>query len=135
MIDISSLLDQKLTVLEKHLGSAIFERDHSATPMESHSDKSRQIAEQQIDALNDEKSKLTSLRNELGKYTSVYYHVSTSSGKKTFVIVPEGLGGNIVDGVTLVSENSLLGKKLKTSKTKDTIELVGQSFRIDKISS
>ena len=126
MINISAVLNQKLATLEKHLQSAIFERDHSATPMESHSDKSRQLAEQQIDALCDEKNKLIALKNKISKHPLVIYHLSTPSGERSLALVPEGLGGIIVDETTLVSDQSPLGDFLRHSKAGDKTTINGQ---------
>ena len=130
VINLSAIIDQKLVSLEKHLQSAIFERDHSATPMESHSDKSRQLAEQQIDALNDEKTRLIALKNKISKHPLVIYHLSTSSGERNLALVPEGLGGIAVDGITLVSDISPLGDILKRSKAGDKITFNGQIMTV-----
>ena len=130
MINLSDILDQKIAFLEKHLQSAIFERDHSATPMESHSDKSRQIAEQMIDSLNDEKKRLLSLKREIKNVLPVLFTLSTPVGDKQFSLVPKGLGGERTGDITLVSQDSPLGQKLTGSKVGDDIDLNGSTFRI-----
>ena len=130
MVDLSHILDQKIANLEKHLQSAIFERDHSATPMESHSDKSRQLAEQIIDSLNDEMKKLRALKSVIHKHLPITFVLSTPSGDRSFALVPEGLGGKTIDGVTLISEKSPLGTKLISAKTGDKIDLSGQKLII-----
>ncbi|KKT46544.1 MAG: hypothetical protein UW35_C0012G0017 [Candidatus Collierbacteria bacterium GW2011_GWF2_44_15] len=92
MINLSDILDQKIAFLEKHLQSAIFERDHSATPMESHSDKSRQIAEQMIDSLNDEKKRLLSLKREIKNVLPVLFTLLWSRK----VLAVKGLGTSLL---------------------------------------
>jgi len=130
VINFSAILDQKLASLEKHLTLAIFARDNSDTPMESHFDKSRQLAEQQIDALNDEKTRLVALKKQVSKHPATTYTLSTPLGERYFILVPEGLGGTTNDGTTLLSDQSPLGKILKHSKIGDKITQNGQTMTI-----
>jgi len=130
MIDLSLILDKKIANLEKHIQTAIFERNNSATPTESHSDKTRQLAEQKIDALNDEKNKLFLLKAKLKSYTPTIFRLSSPQGERAFALVPEGLGGEVHDGLTFLSENSPLGSKLSRSNAGDKITLSTTEFTI-----
>ncbi len=130
MIDIQSVLDRKLDSVEKHLQNAIFERDHSATPMESHSDKSRQLAEQMIDSLNDEKKRLVGLERNIKNFTPTLFALTTPIGNKQYALVPEGLGGELIGEITLISQESPLGRKLKESKKGEKFSLNGKEFTI-----
>jgi len=130
MINLSDILAQKIASLERHLQSAIFERDHSATPMESHHDKSRQHAEQLIDSLNDEKNKLQILKRKIKNIQPTLFTLSTPVGDKQFALVPKGLGGEKMGDITLVSEDSPLGEKLIRSKAGEEIILNERSFTI-----
>lgn len=130
MIDLSLILDQKISLLEKHISSAVFERDHAATPMESASDKTRQLAEQKIDALRDEKDKLNSLKRSIKNYRPKLYTLGTAQGERQFLLVPEGLGGQTFNGYTLLSINSPLGEKLLHTRQNDAVGLNGNQYTI-----
>ena len=129
-LNFSTILGQKLASLETHRQTAIFERDNSATPTESHSDKTRQLAEQLIDALSDEKKKLLLLKTRIKFYRPTFFHLSSPQGERALALVPEGLGGEVHDGLTFLSENSPLGIKLSRSKAGDKIILNATEFTI-----
>ena len=67
MIDLPQVLKEKIDLLDRQLVEAKFTRDHAATPTESHSDKTRQNAEQLMDSLSDAKKRLEVLRLTLSK--------------------------------------------------------------------
>ncbi len=54
MIDLSAILKDKVETVESSIKTAAFERDSSATPMESQHDQSRQIANQLYNSLLEE---------------------------------------------------------------------------------
>ena len=82
VIDLITLLEEKIKKLDLQIADVKFERDHSATPMESASDKSRQLAEQLMDALSDEKKVLLLLKRNSKKITDItIYSVDTPLGK------------------------------------------------------
>jgi hypothetical protein len=131
VIDLKKILAEKVNKLDLQIADVKFERDNSATPMESASDKSRQLAEQLMDALNDERKKLILLNRKISEFkNNKIFTIKTPLGEREFVLVPEGLGGKTVDGVTLLSEVSPLGKNLIGKKVGDIFEYNNQSFRI-----
>lgn len=134
MIDLQKILLDKINKLDLQIASAKFDRDHSATPMESASDKSRQLAEQLMDALLDEKKKIVFLKRNISSNQNITsYSVETPTGERMFTIVHQGLGGSIVDGSTLISQDSPLALRLSHSKIGDLIDLNGQTLKINKI--
>lgn len=131
VIDLLFILEEKIKKLDLQIADVKYERDNSATPMESHSDKSRQLAEQLMDALIDEKKNLISLKrrpDQLG--TTQIFSLSTPLGERDFVLVPDGLGGKTVSGVTLISYLSPLGKILKNKKEMEFFVYNGQEFTV-----
>lgn len=99
---------EKRGVLEKALLAAKFARDNAPTPTESHSDTTRSEQEKLAHALEDEIKVVNGYLKTLEK-TEVKY--VEHNGMK-IVLVPEGMGGGMIDGVRLVSVNSPLGAKL-----------------------
>ena len=136
VIDLKEILASKIKKLEMQISDVKYERDHSATPMESASDKSRQLAEQLMDALSDEKSKLVILsrRPNISKPV-IIYTLDTPLGERDFAIVPDGLGGSSSAGTSLLSEKAPLAQQLKDKKIGDTFIFNSQSITINKIYS
>lgn len=134
VIDLLSILEEKIKKLDLQIADVKFERDNSATPMESHSDKSRQLAEQLMDALIDEKKNLVLLKRRSDQLGALkIFSLSTPLGERDFALVPDGLGGKTVSGVTLISSLSPLGKILKTKKEKDVFTYNDQNFIVLKV--
>lgn len=133
MIDLLPMLEEKIKKIELQISSAKFDRDNAATPMESASDKSRQLAEQLMDALTDEKSNLLFLKKRIGKITNTIYTLSTAFGEKEYAIVPDGLGGGVASGITLVSSKSPLAQILSSKSNNEKFTFNGQEFTVLRI--
>lgn len=134
MIDLIGILNEKIESTEKSLKRAAFERDNSATPMESQHDQTRQIANQLYNALLDEKKGLHLLKRKLKDFNIIYTLENLSSGTKyRFFIVPDGLGGSTIDGITLISDKTPLSNIIIGKNTGYAYELNGQQFMIEKI--
>lgn len=135
MIDLKKILSEKINKLELQISDVKFERDNSATPMESGSDKSRQLAEQLMDALSDEKNKLIFLsRQTCISKAIVIYTLNTPLGERDFAIVPDGLGGISVEGVSLLSERAPLAVQLVSQKEGSEFIFNNQKITVVKIS-
>jgi hypothetical protein len=131
MIDLLKILNQKIDKLDLQILDVKFERDHAATPMESASDKTRQMAEQLMDALGDERKKIILLKRRIKSYRqNPVYSISTPLGERDFILVPEGLGGKTIEGVTLLSDSSPMGLKLVDKQVGDSFEYNNQPFKI-----
>lgn len=138
MIDLNQVLDAKIALLERQLADAKFTRDHAATPTESHSDKTRQNAEQLMDSLSDAKKRLELLRlsiNKLPPYkgtaaANTLITLKTPLGNREFLLVPEGLGGQTIDNVFLLSEKSPLAKAFLGQKPGFTFSFNGGDYQI-----
>ena len=118
MIDLHQVPKDKQDLLDRQLAEAKFTRDHAATPTESHSDKTRQNAEQLMDSLGDAKKKLLSLRLSLAKLPP-FKNLATLNSLVTlrtplrtneFLLVPGGLGGQTINDTFLLSVESPLAK-------------------------
>ncbi|HLE49797.1 MAG TPA: hypothetical protein VI791_01475 [Patescibacteria group bacterium] len=138
MIDLHFVLQEKNDLLDRQLAEAKFTRDHAATPTESHSDKTRQNAEQLMDSLSDAKKKLHLLEAELAKMppfagvatVNTLITLRTPLGTKNFLLVPEGLGGQSVSGVFLLSVESPLAKSFLNQKIGFTFTFNGGAYQI-----
>jgi hypothetical protein len=134
MIDLVGILNEKIESVEKNIKQAAFERDNSATPMESQHDQSRQIANQLYNSLLEERKILQLLRKQVGNFHAIYSLENLNSGAQyKFFIVPDGLGGKTVDGVTLISEKTPLSKIIIGKDAGYEYELSEQKFKITKI--
>lgn len=135
MIDLKKILSEKINKLELQISDVKFERDNSATPMESGSDKSRQLAEQLMDALSDEKNKLIFLSRQTSiSKAIIIYTLNTPLGERDFAIVPDGLGGISVEGVSLLSERAPLAVQLVSQKEGSEFTFNNQKITVVKIS-
>lgn len=138
MIDLHQVLQQKLDLLDRQLTDAKFTRDHAATPTESHSDKTRQNAEQLMDSLNDARKRLELLKNFLNRLppfnqlatTNTLVTLRTTRGIKEFLLVPEGLGGQTINNVFLLSVESPLAKSFLNQKAGYTFSFNGGTYQI-----
>lgn len=138
MIDLHQVLQEKLDLLDRQLAEARFTRDHAATPTESGSDKTRQNAEQLMDSLGDAKKKLKLLGLSLNKLppfnnlaaTNTLVTLRTPPGNKEFLLVPEGLGGQSVGSVFLLSVESPLARSFRGQKVGYTFTFNGGGYQI-----
>jgi len=132
MIDLLGILNEKIEATEVGVKRAAFERDNSATPMESQHDQTRQVANQLYNCLVDEKRSLQSLKRRLDDFHTIYYLRNLGSGAQfRFFIVPDGLGGKTVAGITLISDNTPLSKIIIGKKAGFQYELNDQNFIIE----
>lgn len=127
MIDLTQIINQKINFLLQQIKDTEKARDEAATPMESHSDQTRQNAEQLIYALKDEVKRQKLLLSKLDQYKALLYTVRNSAGLKDFLIVPDGLGGQSVDNVYLLAESTTLAKNLINKKPGHNFTLNGSS--------
>ena len=138
MIDLHFVLQEKNDLLDRQLAEAKFTRDHAATPTESHPDKTRQNAEQLMDSLSDAKKRLELLRHVLAKLppfnnlatANTLVTLRTPPGKKNFLLVPEGLGGQTINNTFLLSVESPLAKSFLNQKAGYTGSSNGGAYQI-----
>lgn len=123
----------------KAIESAKKARDDAPSAMESHSDTTRNQNERLVHALESELSQLENLtKNFLGlsgkvePYAQLWRLVEVEVGGDVMKVclVPEGLGGEKVKGVSLLSQPSPLGKIIKNKKKGDEFEFNGQKVVI-----
>ncbi|MBI2326242.1 hypothetical protein HYU91_02530 [Candidatus Collierbacteria bacterium] len=138
MIDLRQILQDKRNLLDRQLAEAKFTRDHAATPTESHSDKTRQNAEQLMDTLNDAKKKLQSLETGLNKLppfsntatANTLITLRTPLGVKNFLLVPDGFGGQTIGDTFLLSVSSTLAQSFLNKKAGYTFSFNGGVYQI-----
>ena len=138
MIDLRQILQDKRDLLDRQLAEAKFTRDHAATPTESHSDKTRQNAEQLMDTLSDAKKKLRTLEIELHKLPSFSNTATTNTlvtlrtplGIKNFLLVPDGFGGQTTGDTFLLSVSSALAQSFLNQKVGYTFSFNGGAYQI-----
>lgn len=138
MIDLHQVLQGKRDLLDRQLAEAKFTRDHAATPTESHSDKTRQNAEQLMDSLNDAKKKLRALELELNRLppftntatANTLVTLRTPLGVKNFLLVPEGFGGQTIGDTFLLSTFSALAQVFLDQKIGYTFAFSGGTYQI-----
>lgn len=124
-----TLLDQKIALLEKAIAEAKKARDSAPSAMESHSDTTRSEQENLVLALTKSLSELQTLyKHPLS--ASHYYELTSPSSLLKFMIVPEGLGGQKIDNIFLISAQSPFATQLLSKKSGDTISFNGTSFII-----
>lgn len=102
-------LAKRKVVLEKSLAAAREAQRNAPTPNESYSNTTMSEMEKLVTALELDLKKLNESEKKLDGYKPKYCEVD---GRK-IVLVPEGMGGDKIDGVLLVSESSPMGQKLK----------------------
>lgn len=130
MISLSDIINQKINFLQQQIKDTEKARDEAATPMESHSDQTRQNAEQLIYALKDEIKRQRLLLDKVSGYKVITYSVRNPLGLKDYAIVPDGLGGQTVNNTYLLAESTNLAKNLVGKKQGHTFSLNGSSHEI-----
>lgn len=135
MIDLGKLLAEDIQKLDRQIKQAAHERDESATPTESTHDQTRQIANQLFNSLLEEKAKLQKLKNVAKRFTKVLTIEDENGQISKIMPVPEGLGGKSINGVLLLSDNSLLGQKIRELHAGDSYELNGRNYKIISLDS
>lgn len=101
-------LAKRRAVLERALAGARQAQKDAPSAMESASNTTRSEMEKLTTALELDLKKLRESEKKLTSYTPKYFEVD---GRK-IVLVPEGMGGEEIGEVLLVSETSPLGRNL-----------------------
>jgi len=138
MINLVKIVKQQISDLKRHLSQVKHERDTAATPMESHSDQTRQVTDQLFHSLQDKLANFESLLSSLNKLppfnstaqTNTMVTLDTSSGQQKFLLVPEGLGGIKIDNTTLLSTNSTLATQFLNKKLRFQFDFNNQKYKI-----
>ena len=108
-MNLVGLLDKKKATIKKTMEGLIRERDEAPTARESHHDQSRNELDQLIQSLKEQERDLLATERRLANWDKeVFEH----KGRK-FLMVPEGMGGEMIDDVFLLSENAPLAIELK----------------------
>lgn len=142
MIDLKKLLSRKIYTIDKQIEEMKHVRDNAATPTESGSDKTRQNAEYLVDSLNDARQQLILLEKELNNMPAFNNFASANSlvtlrstdDPKTYLLVPDGLGGENIDEVFLLSIDTPLAKTFIYQKVGFHFSFNNISFDIISIS-
>jgi transcription elongation GreA/GreB family factor len=134
MVNLQDLIDEKLKFLETQIAQAKRERDNAATPMESHSDQTRAIADAMVQGLLDEYEKNVRIKRDIDRLSggegvgvNKIVKVVDGSGRETnFVIAPSGLGGVWVGEYLVLSVDSplaigMLGKNAGHKFVQNTV--------------
>ena len=133
-MDFNKLFEQKLIEkrekLTKGLTAAKEARDKAPTAMESHSDTTRSQNERMVVALESEIIKLDKIINDFSSHE--WKRVDLILGNEILKVcfVPEGLGGENVGDVKLISSNSPLGSVISGKKKGNEFVFNGQKGRI-----
>ena len=101
-------LQKRRAVLERALAEAKQAQKDAPSAMESYSDTTKSEMEKLVTALEVDLKKFGEYEKKLLNYTPKYFEVD---GRK-IVLVPDGMGGDKIGEVLLVSETTSLGKKL-----------------------
>lgn len=111
---------RKLEILQKSLQDAKTAQRNAPSAMESHSDTTRSEMEKLVTALefdiynlkkNIDKIPGNSSNGPMWKVTKI----NNNGVEMTVMIVPDGMGGDIIDGVRLISETTSLAKRILSS--------------------
>ena len=127
---VEKVIDDKLNTLENAITQAKSARDDAPSAMESHSDTTRASQERLVNALESEVDSINEIKKDFeasltkkrGNIVTLWSYVEISLNEKDLeiIIVPEGLGGNTLENVLLVSDKSPLAQAIlgKTSDSK-----------------
>lgn len=124
---ITQVLNQKISVLEKGITDAKKARDSAPSAMESHSDTTRSEQENLVLALTKSLSDLKSLSKQ-PLSASRYYELTSPNSFLKFIVVPDGLGGQKIDDIVLISSKSPLALQLSVKNPGDSIIFNGNSY-------
>ena len=102
-------LQRRRAILERALVEARQAQKDAPSAMESASNTTRSEMEKLVTALELDLKKLGESEKKLENYEPKYFE---TDGRK-IVLVPEGMGGDKIDDVLLVSETTPLGQKLR----------------------
>ena len=102
-------LQRRRAVFERALVEAKQAQKDAPSAMESASNTTRSEMEKLVTALELDLKKLAESEKKLIGYTPKYFEVD----RRKVVLVPEGMGGDKIGEVLLVSETTPLGQKLR----------------------
>lgn len=125
MIDLPRLVENRISVIDGQIKEAKNVRDTAATPTESGSDKTRQIAEYLVDSLIGERDKLVALKNKIAGHSqfdsratlNTIVTLKSSGSEVIYLLVLDGLGGFRVDNIFLLSVDSPLANAFLNQRT------------------
>jgi transcription elongation GreA/GreB family factor len=126
-------LDKQKEKLLESIENAKEARDNAPGAMESASDTRRSQAERLIVALEEQLKRLDKYAQGVDSSLLALREIKINSVLKKFLLVPEGLGGEEVEGIRLLSVDTPLGHALKGRGVGDKIDFNGQSLEILKI--
>jgi len=125
------VLDKKIKRIEDAISSAKKARDMAPSAMESHSDTTRSEKEKLIYALEKELDILSNIKeNDLIIKT---YEIKLNDNLMGVCLIPEGLGGETIGDLKLISELSPLGKLIKNKKIGDEFSFNNKKLKIENI--
>jgi len=132
---INRILNKKKGNLINALAKAKETRDNAPGAMESHHDTTRNQSEKIVGVLEEQ---LEGLEEDMKKVNSTnrpfpFMEINFNGEDIKFILVPEGLGGEKIDGVRLLSEASPLGILLSGKHIGDKFEFNDQKIEILRI--
>jgi hypothetical protein len=134
MVNLEKILKEKIAKVEVRMANAAEERDESSTPNESNHKLTRQISDQLFNTLTDEKHSLRLILPKIKNFKNIYQVIKTGGNATTnYMIVPDGLGGILVEGTLLVGVSSPIGEILKTKSMGDEYEFNGTAYTVQNI--
>ena len=135
MVNLEKILKEKFAKVEERMANAAEERDEASTPNESNHKLTRQISDQLFNTLSDEKHSLRLILPKIKNFKMIFKVIKVGGTATTdYMIVPDGLGGILVEGTLLVGESSPIGKILKSKSTGDEYEFNGTTYLVQEIS-
>jgi len=129
--EIFDVLDRKIKGIQNAISSAITARDMAPSAMESHSDTTRSEKEKLIYALESELNNLNKIKEK--DLVLKIYHIQVGDNLMRVCLVPEGLGGETVGDLKLISEFSPLGKLIKMKNVGDEFNFNNKKIMIENI--
>ncbi|MDO8488029.1 MAG: hypothetical protein Q7S31_01810 [bacterium] len=128
----------KLQLLEKSLLAARTAQQNAPSAMESHSDTTRSEMEKMVTALEVEIVKLKKNVDQIPFVVSSspkanvwsYVKLNTGQAEMELVLVPEGMGGDKLDQLRLISVATPMGEVLLDKQIGEKIEFNGQSIEV-----
>lgn len=121
-IDLHQIIRERIEKIESQIGNAAEERNEK-------------VASQLFNSLLEEKKGLYAMLAESRKFSTMYtVKSSTSAAETSFFVVPDGLGGMIINDTLLVGVSSPIGQILQTKKIGDTYRFNNYLYKVVGIS-
>jgi hypothetical protein len=125
------VLEKKRINLLKAIKNAKSARDNAPSATESHSDTTRSQNERLIFALEAQFNEIEKVLKNISSLPLFILKINSKICK--FILVPEGVGGEEIGGIRLLSEKSPLGLELKNKKIGEKFEFNKQVVEIEEI--